>query len=55
MQPGLSVAPVDEDEAAGLLEDACMPVEQVLKRLTNGEITGPIDSRESTFRFTCII
>lgn len=35
----------DHDETAALLEDACMPVEQVLKRLTNGEVTGPIKGR----------
>lgn len=33
---------LDEDETAGLLEDACTPIDQVLKKLTNGEVTGPI-------------
>lgn len=32
----------DEDETAGLLEDACTPIDQVLKNLTNGDITGPL-------------
>ncbi|XP_067944967.1 protein phosphatase 1G-like [Watersipora subatra] len=36
----------DEDETAGLLEDACLPVEQVLQRLTNGQLTrGSTDSK----------
>lgn len=31
----------DEDETAALLEDACTPIDQVLKKMTNGEITAP--------------
>lgn len=39
---------VEEDETAALLEDACTPIDQVLHKLTNGEITQPIKPIKST-------